>query len=210
VWQCGKPTPCIDGKAGGGRVTPSFAWPASGVHSNGFAGAPHSRRARHHGRQHLQRQLTEPVIEALLSQPSLYGRLCQIPEGGGIPSPRRWPHITGERRAGNCPVACRRGVHGPHRSSCSGSVPPSFHWLQEQGEVPEGGPLEHLQPRCRHWPGWCSEGQAGRHRYQRGPGVALAPGRRLLAARAEAARCRPAEPTGSASGDSAKSDDGVV
>jgi len=103
-------------KAGGGRDA-ILARPDSGSIAMASALSPHSRNARHHGRQHSSTR-DEPADRGPPAQapPSSYGLWSESLKAGGIPLHAQWPHQPWGGVLGNLPRLLAGGVHAPHRS----------------------------------------------------------------------------------------------
>jgi len=124
----------IDGRAvvAGDRI---LAVASSGVHSNGFSLV----------RRILDTQAVDdltrlpgsdqPLLEALLTPPRLYGSLVKALLEAGLPI-HGMAHITGGGLPENLPRCLPEGVHAVIDCT-SWRRPPLFEWLQEAGEVPE-------------------------------------------------------------------------
>jgi len=127
-----------DDEAGGGPVTPSSPGQAAGRHSKWLHLVRAFSTARASTAASTFNGSDEPVNRGPCFKPTqLLRRLWSDPvKAGGNPSPPAWPTSPGRRGRKTCPVACPAAVHAASIQA-AGSRSALFHWLTEQGEVPE-------------------------------------------------------------------------
>ncbi len=112
---------------------------SSGPHSNGFSlirqVLDHSGLDPH--TMHLAPEATMSLAEQLMEPTRLYGPLVQALGQRHIPL-HGMVHITGGGLPGNLPRCLPDGAGlGLALDADSWSIPPLFHWLQEEGQIPE-------------------------------------------------------------------------
>ena len=127
----------IDGRSvmPGDRIV---AVASSGVHSNGFSLVRRILEARGATAETLLDHSAPQgarLIESLLTPTRLYGSLVQALRRAAVPL-HGMAHITGGGLPENLPRCLPAGVHAVIDPD-SWERPALFHWLQENGEVPE-------------------------------------------------------------------------
>ena len=127
-----------DDRIDGHRVRPGdriVAVASSGVHSNGFSLVRRILELQGVGPDTPLGPGGPAVIDALLTPTRLYGSLVKALQQAAVPL-HGMAHITGGGLPENLPRCLPAGVHARIEPG-SWERPALFHWLQQQGEVPE-------------------------------------------------------------------------